>query len=205
MLVASLLSLTFASATPTPTPAPSASASTAATASLLPWTLHEKRLDNGLRLVVIPTDESGSFAMYEVVGTGSRDEVEAGHSGFAHFFEHMMFRGTRKFPAEARTALLAKLGVDEGGYTTDDFTAYSLQGPSTALGELFALEADRYANLWYSEDDFRTESRAVLGEYNKNFANPDEKAFEALTNLAFDKHTYKHTTMGFLDDIQRMP
>ena len=172
---------------------------------VLPWQLHEKRLDNGLRVVVIPTDKSGFFAMYELVGTGSRDEVEPGHSGFAHFFEHMMFRGTKLYPAAARTSLLAKLGVDEGGYTTDDFTGYSLQGPSTALPELIALEADRFANLEYSEDDFKTESRAVLGEYNKNFANPDEKAWEALTNLAFDKHTYKHTTMGFLEDIQRMP
>jgi zinc protease len=172
---------------------------------ILPWTMNEQRLDNGLRIVVIPTDKSGSFAMYEMVGTGSRDEVEAGHSGFAHFFEHMMFRGTKKYPADARTALLAKLGVDEGGYTTDDFTGYSLQGPKQALDELFTLEADRFANLEYSEDDFKTESRAVLGEYNKNFSNPDEKAYEALANLAFDAHTYKHTTMGFLKDIERMP
>ncbi len=179
--------------------------SASAATPILPWTIHEKRLDNGLRIVVVPTDKSGFFAMYEVVGTGSRDEVEPGHSGFAHFFEHMMFRGTKKFPADARTAMLAKLGVDEGGYTTDDFTAYSLQGPNASLSTLFPLEADRFANLFYSEDDFKTESRAVLGEYNKNFANPDEKAFEALANLAFDTHTYKHTTMGFLADIQKMP
>jgi len=179
--------------------------SASSAAPILPWTMHEKRLDNGLRIVVVPTDKSGFFAMYEVVGTGSRDEVEPGHSGFAHFFEHMMFRGTKKVPADARTALLAKLGVDEGGYTTDDFTAYSLQGPKAALNELFDLEADRFANLEYSEDDFKTESRAVLGEYNKNFANPDEKAYEALANLAFDTHTYKHTTMGFLKDIEQMP
>ena len=66
------------------------------------------------------------------------------------------------------------------------------------------MEADRYTSLEYSEDDFKTESRAVLGEYNKNFANPDEKAFEVLSDLAFDQHTYKHTTMGFLKDIQNM-
>lgn len=170
-----------------------------------PWERHETRLDNGLRVVVIPTDKSGSFALYEVVGTGSRDEVEPGRSGFAHFFEHMMFKGTKRFPAAARTALLARLGVDEGGYTTGDYTAYHLQGPSTALPELLALEADRYMNLEYSEDEFKTESRAVLGEYNKNFSNPDMKAWEALSDLAFDTHTYKHTTMGFLKDIEAMP
>jgi len=176
-----------------------------APAGVFPYQLHETKLDNGLRIVVVPTDKRGFFALYEVVGTGSRDEVEAGHSGFAHFFEHIMFRGTKAFPADARTGVLAKLGVDESGYTTDDFTGYSLSGPSAGLDEILALEADRYQNLWFSEDDFKTESRAVLGEYNKNFSNPDQKAYEVLSNLAFDQHTYKHTTMGFLADIQRMP
>lgn len=170
-----------------------------------PYERHEKKLDNGLRVVVVPTDKAGFFSMYEIVGTGSRDEVEANHSGFAHFFEHIMFKGTKKTPADARVAFLAGLGVDESGYTTDDFTAYSLTGPKEGLPRILELEADRFANLDYSEDTFKTESRAVLGEYNKNFANPDEKAGEALADLAFDTHTYKHTTMGFLKDIQRMP
>ncbi len=181
------------------------SLSVAAAAPTFPYERYEKRLDNGLRVVVVPTDHSGFFALYEVVGTGSRDEVEPGHSGFAHFFEHIMFRGTKKFPADKRVALLASLGVDESGYTTDDFTGFSLVGPKEGLQKIFELEADRYRALEYSEDDFKTESRAVLGEYNKNFANPDEKAFEALSDLAFDKHTYKHTTMGFLKDIEAMP
>ena len=176
-----------------------------AAAPTFPYERHEKRLDNGLRVVVVPTDQSGFFALYELVGTGSRDEVEPGHSGFAHFFEHIMFRGTKQFPADKRVALLSSLGVDESGYTTDDFTGYSLIGPKEGLPKVFELEADRYSALEYSEDDFKTESRAVLGEYNKNFANPDEKAWEALSDLAFDKHTYKHTTMGFLKDIERMP
>ena len=181
------------------------SLSVAAVPPTFPYERFEKRLDNGLRVVVVPTDQSGFFALYEVVGTGSRDEVEAGYSGFAHFFEHIMFRGTKTFPADKRVALLASLGVDESGYTTDDFTGYSLIGPKEGLAQVFELEADRYSALEYSEDDFKTESRAVLGEYNKNFANPDEKAWEVLSDLAFDKHTYKHTTMGFLKDIERMP
>ena len=113
-----LLSLAIAAITPAP------AASTA-----FPYEMHETRLDNGLRVVVIPSDTRGMFALYGVVGTGSRDEVEAGHSGFAHFFEHMMFRGTKKWPDDKRVALLASLGVDESGYTTDDFTVFHLQGP----------------------------------------------------------------------------
>lgn len=176
-------------------------------AGAFPYTMIEATLDNGMRVVVIPTTSGagGMFALYTVVGTGSRDEVEPGHSGFAHFFEHMMFKGTKKVPADARTGLLGSLGVDESGYTTNDFTTYHLQGPSTALPQIMELEGDRYQNLHYSEEQFKTESKAVLGEYNKNFSNPDGKTDEVLSDLAFDKHPYKHTTMGFLRDIERMP
>ena len=64
---------------------------------IFPFEIHEKSLDNGMRLVVVPYDSPGTIAYMTVVRTGSRDEVEAGHSGFAHFFEHMMFRGTDKY------------------------------------------------------------------------------------------------------------
>ncbi len=173
--------------------------------SVFPWERHQTTLGNGLRVVVVRTPARGTFALYGVVGVGSRDEAEPGHSGFAHFFEHMMFKGTKTTPADARTALLGRLGVDESGYTTDDFTAYHLAGPASALAQIIALEGDRYQHLSIDEDQVKTESRAVLGEYNKDAAKPDEKAFEVLSGLAFDQHTYKHTTMGFLADIERMP
>src|SRR5262249_52336828 len=57
----------------------------------------------------------------------------------------------------------------------------------------------------YSLEAFKTETGAVLGEYNKNSANPDSKLGEVLQDTAFDRHTYKHTTMGFLKDVQDMP
>jgi zinc protease len=170
-----------------------------------PYPRAEKTLANGMRVVVMKTDTPGFFALHGVVGVGSRDEVESGRSGYAHFFEHMMFKGTKKVPANARVALLAKLGVDESGYTTDDATVYHLQGPTTALEDIVTLEADRYANLFFTDEDVKTESRAVLGEYNKNFADPEEKAFEVLSTLAFDQHTYRHTTIGFRQDIEAMP
>jgi zinc protease len=172
----------------------------------VPYAGRQVTLDNGLKIVVFPTHPgSGMFAMYELVGTGSRDEIEPGHSGFAHFFEHMMFRGTERFPADKRNQLLSSHGVDDGGYTTDDFTMYHFTGPASALPAILELEADRYMNLKYSEDAFRTEAKAVLGEYNKNFSNPDRRAWEALRALAYDQHTYQHTTLGFLADIKRMP
>ncbi len=67
------------------------------------------------------------------------------------------------------------------------------------------MEADRFENLKYPLEAFKTETGAVLGEYNKNSANPGSKLEEVLTDTAFDRHTYKHTTMGFLKDVQDMP
>jgi len=70
---------------------------------------------------------------------------------------------------------------------------------------MFELESDRFMNLNYAEHDFKVEAGAVKGEYTKNFANPYQRLYESLLNKAFDIHTYKHTTMGFFEDIVDMP
>src|SRR4051812_10643979 len=74
-----------------------AAGKTAASGDIFPFKVHKQTLDNGMKVVAIPYDSPGTVAYYVVMRTGSRDEVEAGHSGFAHFFEHMMFRGTEKY------------------------------------------------------------------------------------------------------------
>src|SRR5512141_2553928 len=79
---------------------------------------------NGLRLVTVPTDYPNVVALYIVVQTGSRNEVEPGKTGFAHLFEHMMFRGTEKFPPEKYQGVLTAAGASSNAYTTDDHTAY---------------------------------------------------------------------------------
>src|SRR5207253_9927216 len=89
--------------------------------------------------------------------------------------------------------------------TTDDFTNYHTTFAKEDLELMLKIEADRFQNLDYSEEDFKTEARAVLGEYNKNSANPIRKLFEVQRDNAFTTHTYKHTTMGFLRDIKDMP
>ena len=70
---------------------------------------------------------------------------------------------------------------------------------------MLKIEADRFQNLSYPEAAFKTEARAVLGEYNKNSANPINKLLEVQREHAFTAHTYKHTTMGFIRDIEDMP
>ncbi|MCH6560600.1 insulinase family protein, partial [candidate division KSB1 bacterium] len=90
-------------------------------------------------------------------------------------------------------------------WTSDDMTNYHITFSKEDLETVLRLEADRFRNLKYSVQDFKTESKAVLGEYNKNSANPFSKIREVQRNAAFQKHTYKHTTMGFIQDIEDMP
>ena len=162
-------------------------------------------LDNGLTVLSIPFDSPGIIAYYTVVRTGSRNEVEKGLSGFAHFFEHMMFRGTDAIPADKYNDLLKSLGADFNAFTNEDQTCYHMTIPATALATAVAIEADRFQNLKYDEPSFQKEARAVLGEYNKSASSPFLKLIETMQNTAYTTHTYKHTTIGFLADIKDMP
>lgn len=162
-------------------------------------------LDNGLRVIVVPTDSPGVVSLHIPVQTGSRNEVEDGKSGFAHFFEHMMFRGTAAFPPEAYQAVVQQAGGDQNAYTSSDLTNYHTTFAAEDLEKIIQIEADRFQNLAYTEEQFRTEALAVKGEYLKNYANPMLKGLEVLSGLAYSVHPYGHTTMGYLEDIEEMP
>ncbi len=167
---------------------------------------HQKyTLPNGLKAILIPIQGSGLVAYYSVVRTGSRDEWEPGKSGFAHFFEHMMFRGTKQYPSDMYNELVTKMGADANAYTTDDYTCYYMVVPGENLEKVIDLESDRFQNLSFEESAFRTEAGAVYGEYRKNRTSPWSIAEENMMNLAFTRHTYKHTTIGFEADIKNMP
>lgn len=170
-----------------------------------PFSYEQHDFSNGLRLITIPTDYPNVVALYIVVQTGSRNEVEPGKSGFAHLFEHIMFRGTKAYPPEKYEAVLKAAGAASNAYTSDDLTAYHTTFSKEDFETILGMEADRFQNLAYSQDVFKTETLAVLGEYNKNSSAPTSKLYEVLRETAFDTHTYKHTTMGFLKDIENMP
>src|SRR5215204_5288266 len=168
-----------------------------------PYTIDD--LPNGLRLVTVPTDYPNLVALYVVVAAGSRNEVEAGKSGFAHFFEHMMFRGSENYTPEQREEIFKRAGADTNAYTSDDRTVYHATFSKEDLEEIMKVEADRFQRLKYTPEQFKTEAKAVKGEYDKNSANPFSKMNEVLRETAFRKHTYAHTTMGYLKDIDDMP
>jgi zinc protease len=162
-------------------------------------------LPNDLRLITVPTDYPNLVALYIVVQTGSRNEIEKGKSGYAHLFEHLMFRGSEHYTGQERDAILKKAGADSNAYTTDDRTVYHEVFSKDDLDKVLELESDRFQRLKYAPDAYKTETKAVLGEFNKNSADPEEKAYEVLRATAYQRHTYAHTTMGFIEDIEDFP
>ena len=172
---------------------------------LFPYNYTIDDLPNGLRLITVPTDYPNLVALYIVVQAGSRNEIEPGKSGFAHFFEHMMFRGSENYTADQREAIFKRAGAETNAYTSDDRTVYHATFAKDDLDEVMKMEADRFIRLKYALPEFQTEALAVKGEYDKNSANPFSKLYEVLRETAFKTHTYSHTTMGYLKDIQDMP
>jgi len=162
-------------------------------------------LDNGLRVVTVPMAGAPTVAFYTLVMAGSRDEVETGRSGYAHLFEHLMFRGTDKIPATDYEKRMQSLGADNNAFTTEDFTFYVPLVPKESLADLVTIEADRFQHLNVPPAPYKDETGAVAGEYNKDFSNPWWAMDEAIREIAFTQHTYGHTVIGYKRDVDAMP
>ncbi len=174
--------------------------------NVFPYDYKIEELENGLKVVSIPLPNPHIISYYTIVRSGSRNEVEPGKSGFAHFFEHIMFKGTKKVPREAYDEFLTRLGAGTNGYTTDDFTCYFVVFAGREnLEKVVEIEADRFINLYYDEEMLKTEAPVIEGEYYASVSSPDRRLSELLRDTAFDEHSYKHTTLGYLKDILDMP
>jgi zinc protease len=180
-------------------------AQAASPATFFPYPYRQETLPNGLKVIIVPMPRGGLVAYFSVVRTGSRDEVEPGKTGFAHFFEHMMFRGTKKYPGSEYDHIVTSMGANSNANTTDDFTMFFLTFPKEDLEKVTEIESNRFENLSYGKAAFQTEAGAVYGEYRKDITNPFMLLEEKLLERAYDVHTYKHTTMGFEKDIKAMP
>lgn len=175
----------------------------AAEGKIFPFDYQVVRLDNGFKAYLIRTPAPGQISYLTVVRTGAREEWEPGRSGFAHFFEHIMFRGTEKYPNY--DAVTTRIGAARNASTSIDVTQYYMTAARDSLEQIIDLESDRFMNLRYSEAAFRTEAGAILGEFSQGRANPYLYLAEKLQDTAFDEHTYKHLTIGFEKDVRNMP
>lgn len=179
---------------------------TLCSSNIFPYKYTIDELENGLKVVSIPLANPNIISFYTIVRSGSRNEIEQGKSGFAHFFEHMMFKGTKDVPKEAYNSFLTELGAGTNGYTSDDYTCYFIVFAGREnLEKVVRTEADRFINLYYDEEMIKTEAPVIEGEYYASLSNPSRRVSELLRDTAFEKHPYKHTTLGYLKDILDMP
>jgi len=117
---------------------------------IFPYKYEMKDLDNGLRVIVIPTDYPNLVSLQIPVMTGSRNEVEPGKSGFAHFFEHMMFRGTENYSSDEYNDILKNIGADQNAYTSDDLTNYHVNFSKEDLETVLMLDYSFFIYRFYN-------------------------------------------------------
>lgn len=170
---------------------------------IFPFEYRRVDLENGFRAYLVDAGAPGQIAYVSIVRTGARDEVDVGKSGFAHFFEHLMFAGTAKYPDY--NGIASSMGAVHNAQTSNDGTLYFLVAANDYLEQIVDLESDRFMNLSYAEGDFRTRAGAVLGEYQNSAGSNSSVLNRAVRETAYRAHPYRHSVLGFEDDIRAMP
>ena len=122
--------------------------------------VHQARLANGMTLIVKPDNRSPVAVHMVWVRVGSMDEVD-GTSGVAHMLEHMMFKGTKTLGPGEFSRRVAEMGGRDNAFTSTDYTAYFQLLPAARLADAMALEADRFANNQWSDEEFTREMAVV--------------------------------------------
>jgi len=162
----------------------------------------QRTLSNGLRVISLRDNSSPTVSIHVLYRVGSKDDPE-GRSGFAHLFEHMMFKSTKNMKSE----MLDRLTEDVGGYnnasTWDDFTNYFEVVPSNYLETLLWAEAERMVNLNVDEQNFRSERDVVKEEFRQRIlAQPYGRLFgQYIDELSFTVHPYKRPGAGNLEEL----
>lgn len=159
-------------------------------------------LPNGLT-VVLSEDHSTPIVHVGVwYHVGSKNERK-GRTGFAHLFEHMMFKGSKNVEPEEHTSVIASVGGQSNAYTTDDETVFWQTLPAQYLPLAVWLEADRMATLRVDKDNFVNEREVVKEERRMRVDNqPYGRLNEIIYDQAFTTHPYKHPTIGSMEDLE---
>jgi zinc protease len=159
-------------------------------------------LPNGLR-VILSEDHSTPIVHVAVwYHVGSKNE-RAGRTGFAHLFEHMMFKGSKNVEPDAHTSIVSSVGGRSNAYTTEDTTVFWQTLPAQYMPMALWLEADRMATLRVDDAAFRREREVVKEERRMRIENqPYGRLSEIIYDHAFTTHPYKHPTIGSMADLE---
>ncbi len=160
------------------------------------------QLHNGLELLLLEDDSAPVAAYHTWFGVGSRHE-QAGTTGIAHLFEHLMFKGTHNVPGTEFDRRLEEAGVSTNAATWMDWTCYTHDLPKSQLELVARLEADRMANLVLTSEQVEPEREVVRNERLLRVDNdPEGVLYERLYMQLFPDHPYGHPTIGWMPDIE---
>ena len=160
-----------------------------------------RTLANGLEIYAAPDHATPTVAINVWYHVGSKDDP-AGRSGFAHLFEHIMFKGTKHMQPEMIDRLTEDVGGFNNAYTADDVTVYYEVVPSNHLERLLWAEAERMATLNVDEKNFRSEREVVKQEYLQRVeAEPYGRFGEEIIKKSFAEHPYKRPTIGNIPEL----
>jgi zinc protease len=168
-----------------------------------PIPIKSRTLSNGLRLLLVEDHSTPILNLQVWYHVGSKDE-RPGRTGFAHLFEHLMFKGSAHVAPEEHSRIVESAGGVDNAYTNDDVTVYWETVPSNFLERVLWLEADRMASLNVDQANFLSEREVVKEERRLRIENPPYgRLFEDLYAVAFTVHPYHHTTMGSMEDLDK--
>ncbi|MEW6362639.1 MAG: pitrilysin family protein [Acidobacteriota bacterium] len=163
--------------------------------------IKQRTLQNGLRVVSVEDHTSPTVSVHVWYNVGGKNDPP-GRSGFAHMFEHMMFKATKNMPDEKMDRLTEDVGGFNNASTWPDFTNYYEVVPSNHLERILWAEADRMVNLNVDEKNFASERDVVKEEYRQSvLAPPYGRLFWLLDNLTYQKHPYKRGVIGNLEEL----
>lgn len=168
-----------------------------------PLNIKQRTLPNGMKVVSVQDNSAPTVAIHVWYNVGSKDDPN-GRSGFAHMFEHLMFKSTKNMPNEKMDRLTEDVGGYNNASTYDDFTNYYEVVPSNYLETLLWAEGERMVNLNVDEKNFASERDVVKEEFRQRIlANPYGMLFgQYLEKLSFTTHPYKRPGIGNLDELQ---
>jgi zinc protease len=161
----------------------------------------DRSLPNGLRVLTVEDHSSPTVAIQVWYKVGSKDDPE-GRSGFAHLFEHMLFKGTRNMKDEMMDRLTEDVGGFNNASTWDDFTNYYEVVPSNYLETLLWAEADRMGSLNVDDKNFKSERDVVKEEFRSRvLAPPYGRFFYAIEKNSFAAHPYRRPGIGSIEEL----
>ena len=165
--------------------------------------VHQRVLDNGLRVLVQPVHTAPLVSVWTWYHVGSKNE-RPGLTGVSHWVEHMNFKGTARIPRDEMKTFVEKFGGTWNGYTWIDQTAYFETASRGSLDRMLFLEAERMSSCLYDPQECESERTVIISELQGSENDPEQLLDVELTAAAFRAHPYRHPTIGWLPDLQTM-